>query len=149
MSDRTIDRLPPWRSLRLITCDLCDQQATRRIHVSGFAVVDSETVTVTHDVVLGAALACEQHRETLLQRYYDEHGGAGSVPLRMSWSYWFLFVFPFTRWLGSLEVTIHNWRFDRACRRAMACPHQWPSDGLGGCELGCGTYRFRFPPSEG
>lgn len=109
----TPQRLPPWRELPAVACELCNRQATRRVFVSGLDVLGPNTLTFT-DAGKGAALACEHHYDELMDRFTDIHGGAGAEPLRDGWLGWFWFTCPATRWLGRVETALWNWRTNRS-----------------------------------
>ena len=122
------DRLHPWQRIPTILCEYCDQQATERVTAGGL-IVTSTAVGVTEmqltaEPETAAVLTCSDHSKPAMDMLCAAHGCAGAMPLRDSWRYWFLYEMPLTRWLGDIQVWVHNTRFERGAegKRWFAYP---------------------------
>lgn len=146
-------RLRPWQRLPAVECELCSLQATRRVSVSDFVTLDTrsedeglvKSMTWKELPELGAALACEVHSHDLMDYMTDEHGMATSEPLRSTWRLWMFHQFAPTKWIGAIDVALHNRRMRRGFQRAAACAHDWPAVDGDACLRGCGMHRLRPP----
>ncbi|MFI7643724.1 hypothetical protein [Nonomuraea sp. NPDC049400] len=114
--DRTKRRLQPWRALPSISCERCERQALYRVGVASMVFDRGPSDSVTMRSGEFGALACDTHKEDLLDELCTEHGGSWSEPLKETWLGW-LYGLPI---ISPIEVALHNWRFERSARRARA-----------------------------
>jgi hypothetical protein len=58
-------------------------------------------------------IACERHASEIADEWVLDLGWTCIYPLKYTWWYWLTSGRRPLRFIGNLQVAIHNWRFDR------------------------------------